>query len=70
MSFRESEEEKSEIEISGQDVHMQCPKCGGNMVGVRYDTSLRILPERSWNTCMSCGHDVDMLQWKMRLFTT
>ena len=53
----------------GQDVAMKCPKCGSNMIGVCYESSLKILQERSWNTCTQCGHEIDIAKWKRQVLS-
>ena len=61
--------EPTTIEIVGTQTIMPCPKCDGKMIGVKYDAPLKILSERSWNTCIECGYEIDVAKWKKSLFT-
>ena len=63
------EDEPSSLEMVGTQTVMPCPKCGSKMLGVKYSAPLKILQERSWNTCMECGFEVDVAKWKRSLLT-
>ena len=63
------ETEPTAIELSGTQTVMPCPKCGGTMYGSRYEARLKILSERTWNTCIECGYEIDMSKWKRSLLT-
>ena len=63
------EDEPTALEIAGTQTIMPCPRCGEKMIGVKYNATLKILQERSWNTCVECGYEIDIAKWKRSILT-
>jgi len=36
------------------DIPIPCPRCGGKMYSVGYDTTLKLLKNRTWQVCKEC----------------
>ena len=36
------------------DIPIPCPNCGGKMYSVGYDTTLKLLKNRTWQVCKEC----------------
>ncbi|HXG13939.1 MAG TPA: hypothetical protein VNK25_02285 [Candidatus Nitrosotenuis sp.] len=50
-------------------IPLLCPKCYGKLVAVKYVVSLRVLKERCWHICKSCGFERDVEDFKRNLFS-
>ncbi|MEM2160228.1 MAG: hypothetical protein QXN55_04665 [Candidatus Nitrosotenuis sp.] len=50
-------------------IPLSCPKCYGKLVAVRYSVSLRVLKDRCWHICRSCGFERDVEEFKQKLFS-
>jgi len=51
------------------NIPLSCPSCTGKMYSVKYDAPLKILKERSWQICKSCGFQRSTDDFKRRLLT-
>ena len=51
------------------DIPLPCPSCGGKMYSIRYETSLNILRERSWQVCKQCRFERTTEDFKKELLT-
>ena len=36
------------------DIPIPCPRCGGKMYSVGYDSTLKLLKNRTWQVCKEC----------------
>lgn len=50
-------------------IPLSCPRCEDKMVVIRYDASLKILKERSWQVCRNCGFERSIEDFKKKLLT-
>ena len=55
--------------IEGIPIPISCPKCGGKMIAVRYDSVLQILKLRSWQICKECNFERSADDFKNSLLT-
>lgn len=55
--------------IEGIPIPVPCPRCHGKMIAVKYDTSLKILRERSWQICKECLFERSADDFKKLLLT-
>ncbi len=39
------------------DIPIPCPSCGGKMYSVGYDTTLKLLKNRTWQVCKECNFE-------------
>jgi len=39
------------------DIPIPCPNCGGKMYSVGYDTTLKLLKNRTWQVCKECNFE-------------
>jgi len=46
------------------DIPLPCPKCGGKMYSVSYDSSFSILKKRSWQGCKECDFERNSEEFK------
>ena len=50
------------------NIPLACPKCGGKMYSVRYDSIIKVLKHRSWQVCHDCKYQRDSEEFKNSLF--
>ena len=50
-------------------IPISCPSCDGKMYSIRYDAPLKILKDRSWQICKSCGFERNTDDFKRSLLT-
>ncbi|MBS1269003.1 MAG: hypothetical protein MAG458_01739 [Nitrosopumilus sp.] len=55
--------------IDGIKIPLRCSKCGGRMIATKYDPTIKILTERSWQLCIDCGFQRSAEQFKLQLLT-
>ncbi|WP_316504845.1 hypothetical protein [Nitrosopumilus sp.] len=51
------------------NIPLSCPSCDGRMYVASYDSSLKILKNRSWQVCYQCGFERETEQFKKELIT-
>ena len=59
------------IQIFGNEVQIPipCPKCFGKLVCIKYNPSLKLLRDRSWQLCRKCGFQRTTDEFKEELLT-
>lgn len=50
-------------------IPIACPKCCGKIVVIRYEVTLKVLRERSWQICKNCGFERSVDDFKKTLLT-
>ena len=53
----------------GIPIPVNCPRCSGKMIAVKYEASLKILKERSWQICKECSFQRSADDFKNSLLT-
>ena len=46
------------------DIPLQCPKCGGKMYSINYESVISILNKRSWQLCKECNFERNTEEFK------
>ena len=46
---------------------LSCPKCSARMILVQYNSTLKILKQRSWHVCKSCNFEGQSDDFKKQL---
>ena len=50
-------------------IPLSCPTCDGRMYAIRFDSPLKILKERGWQICKTCGFERSIEDFKKGLLT-
>ena len=55
--------------VEGIPIPIPCPKCSGKMIATRYEPTLKLLKDRSWQICKECNFERSAEDFKNSLLT-